>query len=838
MIQDSVYHKNLLTVLADFWSIIPLHGYGQGRRPKQPRVMRWKQYQKRLPNAEELESWFYDKAEIAYGIIMGKVSGNLFGVDLDRNAEARYEEMLKKMPACGLTLRVATGQGIHLYFRNTESLNTQRFEGGELIGEGAYLVGPGSRLRYTDGRTVEYRILNKAEPYKLNQAELQQLKDMLGIKDRREQGREIAESTTSLRSQEQLISYYCGQARPGQRNNALHRAARWARQQGYSQAEVSAVLAEIYAATKGEITHPQESQQQRLREAGATIASAYKAKNHSLLEGLKTDISTSQSGVLPNSVREALMQLHARDNAQGKAIGGSTAAARLIEILIKAGKAPGTWLTAREMEHTAQEFGMGERQVWEVLQGKYAKTNTGRPIFRKSARDISYSDKDKPPAGDSANRTLNENYNSLLNVHQAKYGKQGRPPSQFYQIPSVEYLCQILSVRPIAWDMLSKEDLRSASAYRQALFREYLLRVRCQQSTAYLASIWSCHPRTIQRYDQCLEVVKRPCIARALLHMGNVQQNQWYLSLRKDGISPGYWLEVHGKRYPAQKKIALKLLKERKPIYACRLLSVERLLSADPALANQPIYRSVEVQSPSSHAQTIQQYPQRAWQQSIPREEQKLDFTKQNLVVGTDKQIMNGQLSLIKGLGPSRIARLEVWGIRTMTELIAAGSALGQRYWPGGYVSEKTVGAWIEEARCLLGLTGINAEKTAIARARTRRKTYSAKIRQFISFFKAHTLVQDPSSRFGRFFQRLEEDWKAARTPGTGFYSLKACKSRLGEIITFIQSHVSYFFEMSQKEVDWLARWQFESQAVWRRRWRRAVRLLDGWKQELLMSEP
>jgi hypothetical protein len=118
------------------YSIIPLSG--------KKAIIKWEEYQHRLPTEPEITSWFKDgKSNI--GIITGKVSGILV-LDVDGEEGQKFIQQVD-LP---LTSCVKTGLGgNHFYFRyipeNRELRNfTRRFPGIDLRAEGGYVVAPPS----------------------------------------------------------------------------------------------------------------------------------------------------------------------------------------------------------------------------------------------------------------------------------------------------------------------------------------------------------------------------------------------------------------------------------------------------------------------------------------------------------------------------------------------------------------------------------------------------------------------------------------------------------------------------------------------------------------------
>jgi len=124
------------------WGVIPIRA-----RTKKP-PFAWKVYQGRLPEPDELASWFSDGSTHELAIICGEVSGGLVVVDFD--SMAYYERWAKAHPDLAAKLpTVRTKRGRHVYFRSshrkTRRLKDGDHEWGEIRAEGAYVLAPPSR---------------------------------------------------------------------------------------------------------------------------------------------------------------------------------------------------------------------------------------------------------------------------------------------------------------------------------------------------------------------------------------------------------------------------------------------------------------------------------------------------------------------------------------------------------------------------------------------------------------------------------------------------------------------------------------------------------------------
>lgn len=122
------------------WSLIPLLG-------KQPGVATWKEYQTRLPSADELGAWFAeaDPRPTGIGVITGKLSGVVV-VDCDTPDDAAH--WLHRFPRSPLTVETGRG-GVHVYYQapcaavhNRAKLFHRQID---FRGDGGYVAAPPSR---------------------------------------------------------------------------------------------------------------------------------------------------------------------------------------------------------------------------------------------------------------------------------------------------------------------------------------------------------------------------------------------------------------------------------------------------------------------------------------------------------------------------------------------------------------------------------------------------------------------------------------------------------------------------------------------------------------------
>ncbi len=143
---------------------------------KKPSIASWKKYQSAAATLSEVSNWLINPRTLGFGIVGGKVSGNLEIIDID-DAEAKqdYLELLEKTdPALLARLVIVESPkgGLHLYYRceqteGNQKLATAMEEGQvrvliETRGEGGYVVAPGS----------DARVHPLKKPYRIQQGDL------------------------------------------------------------------------------------------------------------------------------------------------------------------------------------------------------------------------------------------------------------------------------------------------------------------------------------------------------------------------------------------------------------------------------------------------------------------------------------------------------------------------------------------------------------------------------------------------------------------------------------------------------------------------------------------
>jgi hypothetical protein len=143
--------ESTLAYLSRGWSVLPLERGSKLPATKIIRATRatssWSTYKYQHASADEVAAWHELEPAHNVGVICGETSGNLAVVDVDT-------DMIPVDVTIPATATVRTGRGRQFYSTSTDSLATQRFEWGELRGEGSYVVAPDSI--HPNGRRYEW----------------------------------------------------------------------------------------------------------------------------------------------------------------------------------------------------------------------------------------------------------------------------------------------------------------------------------------------------------------------------------------------------------------------------------------------------------------------------------------------------------------------------------------------------------------------------------------------------------------------------------------------------------------------------------------------------------
>ena len=538
-----------LACLTRGWSVIPLIGGSDAEIGKRPAVS-WQQYQKRRPKIDEVQQWFEHDSSSAYGVVCGRVS-RLIVIDLD-TTEA-VDQFTQAFPELTHTFTLRSGfRGTpHLYFQVDFLVKTCKLKGGDLKGEGSYVVGPGSSIA---GQT--WRVIRDNPVRSLSKGELKAVLRLLKLSDTASNNL----NTLSVRSDGKPSGtfaecYHRTVQQTGERNNALFDIGRQMRDTGHTKADVIQQLANLHAHQVARDPLVQESYERRYREALRTIDGVYTRPRQPARSTQTSSINITHqtdpqepASHLSNRLRERLLQ-----RSDG------TAFLRTYEGLRLKGVQPGRVLTRPEMFSLLRGI-VGEHSIKRALtatspngQSLLPHTTPGdhnatdlEPLKSKATK--CFVDRQKPPES-----------------HSTPTARPAHRPRKQYRMPSEAELCQWFGIelKTSPQDPVRMEDLQSAKLYRQKLEYELIHRRPGQYPMGWLADRLSVSPRTIYNYHRDSGIEVTACFESEPITWFNLRQKLPDAALaRRAGIDlRGCYLEDEkGKKYPIRAGIARYLL--------------------------------------------------------------------------------------------------------------------------------------------------------------------------------------------------------------------------------------------------------------------------------------
>ncbi|RMF68241.1 MAG: hypothetical protein D6742_05650 [Cyanobacteria bacterium J069] len=568
------------------YSIIPLvgdfpPGSRQGhsnRSPKQPAIP-WKDYQRRLPEAHELDTWFRYEQYKAIGVVTGAVSSLLV---FDFDAPGLYEAFSAACPALVATHTVRTARGRHLYFHVAPGLTlpSRKIPGLDIQGEGRYVVAPPSII---NGHC--YTVEIDQPPHNLTDDDIKQIGAFLAAQTQHDSAlyadmlrteltkpgkaatphKHSDAAETEQPHNSSLMNLHSSLATHlGSRNAALYRLSHQLRRSGHSESETIALLARLHADAKPLGPHAPETPAQRIAEAHRTIRSVYESAyappiptngmNHSPQPNTTT---------VDQALREHLLQ---RDLHNG------TAFLRVYEGLLSQGIKPGEQLTRRHMTALLQPLGIGRPAIERAVN---ALDKNGHPLLpphkASHKRSGRVSPRNAPPGPpvytdeDSVNRSESLSFfvppNGVQMTNPTKIQRHMGRPAIWYEFPSMDDLCQRLGIRPAGGgDPIQRDDLASPAAYRSSLEHSFIKRRPGRYFLALLAERLGISTRSIQRYHDRTNVQSLPTYAPVAEL--SLERLDGYLDEFSDRRKPSKFslLDDRGKRYPARYQTAKWLL--------------------------------------------------------------------------------------------------------------------------------------------------------------------------------------------------------------------------------------------------------------------------------------
>ncbi|MFN8376456.1 MAG: bifunctional DNA primase/polymerase [Anaerolineae bacterium] len=630
------------------------------------------------PTHSQLRTWFTSATN--YAVLCGSISNNLFVLDFD--SHDAYHEFCAAFPSLAQSYTVQTRRGFHVYLRSAHShLKSRKLRGGELQAHHSYVVGAGSIIQGTHYTiTIDAPIITADEPT------LKHLLQTLSIQTKTDQPHSHSPETkptadaspkaalTALK----LVQHYKTHALVAGRNNALYRAALIASYSGISQQTCIDTLATVHAHAAAIAQHLPETIEQRTQEALLTIKSAYKAQRITAAEPTRNAGKRSTTG-LPNPLREILLH-H-----------GKTTTARLLDAFALAGWHTGKHFSMQDAIQSGSRFGISRSTVIKVV--------AQRAIFNSIENP-------PPPVRDSDKSIPYSNHSP----------KRGKPVTRCYLVPDYNKLAAYcgVSLDGCSTDKLSAHDLRSNKAYRMALHRAFVQRTSPELSMRFMAERLGVCERSLRRYNAALHVTRTPIFAYDALTWANIHEPDFWGEIRRDNgkqVAPGRWLQLEdGKRFPAVKGIALRLLAAGKTSAFCRRLP-SRLTLGDDGVAVSP---TPETNAPDVNLRRLPEAkanvptPHVIWRHlrgecpDCCDSAYRLPPAFQQTPAPVSAPAPD-DLSVIKGIGRSWARVLRKAGIDTYAKLASVTNFEGvAKLFFSPYLSARQVSFWVYQAQLLV----------------------------------------------------------------------------------------------------------------------------------------
>lgn len=519
------------------WSIFPVYADQRPTFAKQPAV-RWAEYQNRVATLSEIHGWYNVQKLSGVAIVTGNLSRL---VVLDFDSIDTYDAFCLQYPHLAHSYTVNTRRGKHIYYTLIPTLKappTMRGVNVDLQSEGAYVVAPPTTI---DGFT--YTIDKDLPLHQLIPANVAQIQHFIqSAKSITTQSPSTpVPATPTLTPPDHRITIphvqrlYLDSLVMG-RNNALFWVSCLARDYGIPQPELITAMLNLHASQPTPAGHRRETYAGRLREARATIASAY---SHPPRPIKPYQPVTPQ---LPNRLREIMLQ--------AKMMG----VLRTIEALRLAGITPHTQFTAQEALDRLKGI-VGRDTIRNALND--TAPNTGLPIFQSPRAPLG-------PDGIANDRcSAAPNSCELVTMKNSGKNAKGRP-AVIYTMPSNDDLFVIFNQKPFRQsDPLTLDDLTNRRHVRMSLHKSFLTRLPGRWSIVSFAKRLGVTTRTVRNYHA---LDKQFCSIP--LHNSNIVRWQGLKYIFAEEFPhKGFFLtDSVNKKYPAKEGIAKKLLAERQDV--------------------------------------------------------------------------------------------------------------------------------------------------------------------------------------------------------------------------------------------------------------------------------
>jgi hypothetical protein len=530
------------------YSVIPVWGKADPTRPKVAGI-EWCAYQRRRPTLHELRGWFLASSFSGIAIVTGSISQL---VVLDFDTHEGFREFSAQHPDLVATQVIQTRRGYHIYFHLPPHLHlpSRKGQGIDLLAAGRYVV---ARPTCIDGHV--YKLIRGGQPKTLTQFDIDSINrfisnrasdlaiptpergftassfDSGGIEQSYRQPQTPVEAASDLRSlYRHMIEKGSG------RNEALFQVSMKARDEGMAADHVIALLADTHVWQPASQSHRCETPAHRYQETRKTVQSAFSRPPRR-----RENTAHNDYAQIPNTVREKLFSL------------GETRTVRLLDGLrLKGIKSGEVFTTAQALE--LLKGIVGRDSIYTALK---ALTPSGEAIFKRQ----NPSPTPLTPAN-AAIDTKTETNKCFIGRAKKPVISPNHRPAILYIMPSNDELCLYLGVKPSHSDPITLDDLATAKQTRQAVHRELIRRRPGIYPRRWLARRLGVSCATLDAYNGEIEGLhSRPCFWEQPIYWSN-------LNAVPDGIevNGAVLVDQSGKRYPARRNIAARLLGQGKRV--------------------------------------------------------------------------------------------------------------------------------------------------------------------------------------------------------------------------------------------------------------------------------
>jgi hypothetical protein len=493
------------------WVVLPVKG-------KVPLVKQWTHLG--LATDDALDTYFSTNSGAdGVGILCGMSSNGLLVLDIDRpELVGRFETEMTDMAS---TYTVTTPSGCkHFYFQSRGYAIEQRFDGIDLQYTGRQVVAPPS---------PGYAVLG-SEPVKaLSTDDFNRLYTWCATVTRKSTPLAMPTPMPTLLQTDgkkvgELIRHYRNElVARGSRNEALFWTAIHGRNHAMSVTEIRGALIAEFAGTPALRKHRAQSTVARLREARATIDSAY-----------------SRNGRLERSNAKSLTDAMRQKFAQNK----QTFVWRCLDGLYSH-YAPGTEFTRA----------MAIEALHEVLSHNFVVKALTSGVFAQKAPPI-------PPAK-RATQLRNKHANEKNECYASRCQKEVKIATRgrkaiVYVMPSLDDIAKWLGIeaRTPRYSTPMGDGLSSSKNARKALLDAKIRHTPGKYGNKFLSSVMGISVNTLKTYEKELGINRTASYDDVQIGVWNVDTVPW----QTEKLMGVFIQDDNGKRYPAFLDVAKRLL--------------------------------------------------------------------------------------------------------------------------------------------------------------------------------------------------------------------------------------------------------------------------------------